>query len=94
LILLERIAKYLVIGIVLVYVADLLIFEVRHARGGAMNTVLVGQYLSTALKGNKAEYDYMGTIEVPCASAVFPQYAASRWNSPCWWLERHRNRWE
>lgn len=87
-------AKYLIIGLAILYVSDWSVFEVRRMRGAAMGSVTVEQYLQTPLKGNKAEYDYMGTADQPCSRTLFPQYAASQWNSPCWWLRRHKAQWE
>jgi hypothetical protein len=41
------------------------------------------------LKGQKEEFDYMGTVAEPCVPALFPH----RSEAPCWWLERHKVRW-
>jgi hypothetical protein len=86
-------AKYLLIGLALVYGADWGVFQVRLMRGTGLGTVAVEQYLKTQLKGSKAEYDYLGTQDESCSRAVFPQRAGSQWNPPCWWLQRHRQRW-
>ena len=87
-------AKYLLIGVAVLYVMDWTVFEVRRARGTATGSVSVEKYLQTPLKGGKAEYDYLGTADESCSRTLFPQYAAAEWSSPCWWLERHRTRWE
>ena len=87
-------AKYLLITLAISYALDLGIFQIRHLRGTGMETVPVDQYLATALKGNKAEYDYLGTANQNCSRTLFPQYAASTWNPPCWWLEHHRASWQ
>lgn len=58
--------------------------------GAAFGSVQVEQYLKTPLKGNKAEYDYMGTVAEACSNSLFPQ--ADR--SPCWWLRRHPTDWQ
>jgi len=87
-------AKYLLIGLTVLYALDWSVFEVRRARGTATGNVAVEQYLQTPLKGNKAEYDYLGTTDQSCPRTLFPQYAASEWSSPCWWLEQHKARWE
>jgi hypothetical protein len=87
-------SKYLLITFAILYALDWTVFEVRHMSGGGMGTVMVEQYLSTNLKGNKAEYDYLGTANQSCSRTLFPQYAASAWNSPCWWLERHKTSWQ
>ena len=87
-------AKYLLLGVMLAYGLDWSVFELRRLRGTAMATVAVEQYLQTPLKGGKAEYDYLGTANQSCARALFPQYANSQWNPPCWWLERHKAQWQ
>ncbi len=86
-------AKYLLISLVLLYAADWSVFEVRLVRGAGLGIVPTEQYLKTSLKGGKAEYDYMGTLDENCSRAMFPQYAASQWNLPCWWRERYRQHW-
>jgi hypothetical protein len=87
---LEQTAKVMVVATVLLWVADWAVFRVRAARGTAFDSVQVEEYLSTALKGNKQEYDYMGTAQVSCARAVFPHAGAPA----CWWLRRHTTQWE
>ncbi len=87
-------AKYLLITFAILYALDWSVFAVRRMRGSGMGSVAVEQYLSTTLKGNKAEYDYLGTANQNCSRTVFPQYAMSNWNSPCWWLERHKTSWQ
>lgn len=59
-----------------------------------MGSMPVEQYLATPLKGNKAEYDYLGTADAPCSRSIFPQHAQSAWNPPCWWLQRHPAQWK
>jgi hypothetical protein len=87
---LETTLKILLAIAVLVWVLDWAVFTVRAARGSGFDTVQVEEYLSTALKGNKQEYDYMGTVPVTCARALFPHGGAS----PCWWVRRHTTQWE
>jgi hypothetical protein len=89
-----QIAKCLLLGLILLYLLDWGVFELRRARGNGMGSVSVEQYLQTPLKGQKAEYDYLGTAEQTCSRTLFPQYAASQWNPPCWWLQRHKAQWE
>lgn len=87
-------AKYLLIAALMTYAADWAVFEVRLSRGTGLQSVSVDQFLTTPLKGQKTEYDYLGTSAVNCASALFPQYAASQWNTPCWYLKRHNVSWK
>jgi hypothetical protein len=87
---LEAAAKILLVTAVVAWVADWAVFRTRAARGTAFDTVQVEEYLTTALKGNKQEYDYLGTAQVACARALFPHGAAPA----CWWVRRHRAEWE
>ncbi len=76
--------------VLVVYAADWGQFHLRASRGTAYSTYQVELYLSTPLKGNKAEYDYMGTQPQRCARSLFPQAGYV----PCWWLARHTTRWQ
>lgn len=88
--LLQRILITLLALAALTYLGDFILWQVRMARGTGMGSIAVETYLSTALKGNKAEYDYLGTQAEPCANALFPHG-----NAPaCWWLARHTQQWE
>lgn len=87
-------AKYVLIGAALLYLLDWSVFALRRTRGTAMGNVAVEQYLQTPLKGDKAEYDYMGTSDQPCSRTLFPQYASQQWSVPCWWLARHKAQWQ
>jgi hypothetical protein len=86
---LSRFLQFLLITVVLVYFVDwgLLRYKMMHHAG--YGTVTVEIYLSTALKGDKHEYDYMGEYPQSCAHSLFPHGAA-----PCWWLAKHATRWE
>jgi hypothetical protein len=86
---LEQTAKVLLVAAIVLWVSDWAVFRLRLARGTAFDSVQVDEYLSTALKGNKQEYDYLGTAQVTCARAIFPHGAPA-----CWWLRRHTTQWE
>ena len=60
------------------------------SRGTAYEVVQVNQFLATPLKGNKVEYDLMGTVPMTCSRSIFPQQG----NPACWWLKRHTSQWE
>jgi hypothetical protein len=62
-------------------------WTVYHVRGSPQSTVAVSRLLAIPLKGEKTEYDYLGTNNVPCAVALFPQGS----EDPCWYLRRHHN---
>ena len=87
---LERGVQGLLVTAVLLWGGDWAIFRVRAARGTAYDTVAVQQFLTTPLKGNKQEYDYMGMAQETCARALFPHGDAPA----CWWLRRHTTQWE
>ena len=53
------------------------------------SSVQVKQFLRTPLKGQKEEFDYMGTVDQPCVRSLFPHSS----ESPCWWLARHKIQW-
>jgi hypothetical protein len=89
-----QMAMYLLIGLAILYAADWGVFELRMARGTGLGNVAVDQYLKTPLKGDKDEYDYLGAAAENCSLSVFPQYAASALNPPCWWLKKHNQRWQ
>lgn len=74
----------------LVYAGDWLLLRSRIPHGTAFGTVEVNQFLATPLKGNKVEYDLMGTSPVTCSRSIFPQQG----HPPCWWLKRHTSQWE
>jgi hypothetical protein len=81
---LRWIVVVLVAGFVAVYAGDWAIFRLR---GSPSSKVTVNRYLTIPLKGNKLEYDYLGSADVPCSVSLFPQ--AGR--SPCWQLRRNTN---
>ena len=87
---LEWTAMALIIAAIVLWLGDWAVFAVRSARGNGYDTVQVQQFLSTALKGNKEEYDYMGTEAVSCTRSLFPHDSAPA----CWWVRRHKDHWE
>jgi hypothetical protein len=89
----RRAALHVLLALAAAYAVDWSVFQIRRARGGGMGSVDVDRYLTTPLKGSKNEYDYLGTAAQACSRSLFPQYAASAWNAPCWWVMRHRTQW-
>jgi hypothetical protein len=79
-----RIAGVLLGGFVLIYVGDWALFKLR---GSPRSTVSVNRYVTIPLKGNKQEFDYLGSLDAPCSISLFPQVGMS----PCWQLRRHPN---
>ena len=89
----SRLAQFLAVLAVLtglLYVGDWVVLRSRVSHGTAYGVVQVHQFLATPLKGNKVEYDLMGTVPVTCSRSIFPQQG----NSACWWLARHSSQWE
>ena len=79
-----RIIVVLVAGFLVIYGADCVIYRLR---GSPTSTVTVNHFLTVPLKGNKLEYDYTGSADVPCSLSLFPQAG----QSPCWHLRRNTN---
>ena len=79
---LQQIGLILVVASVAVYGGDWAIFKLR---GSPQSKVIVNRYLTVPLKGNKQEFDYLGTIDVPCSVSLFSQAG----ESPCWRLRRN-----
>jgi hypothetical protein len=65
-------------------------FAVYKLRGSPQSTVQVSQYMSIPLKGQKTEYDYLGSANVACAVALFPHGG----EDPCWHVRRNKDQWE
>jgi len=80
----ERAVILLVAAFVAVYLGDWAVYKLR---GSPHSTVTVSNMLTVPLKGNKIEFDYQGSSDVPCAEALFPQSG----QSPCWRLRRNPN---
>lgn len=75
-------------GLAVLYLGDWITLLVRTG-GGASSSVQVQQFLKTPLKGQKEEFDYLGTVTQPCVPSLFPHES----EMPCWWLERHKVQW-
>jgi hypothetical protein len=71
-------------GFVAVYGGDYAIFKLR---GSPISKVTVNRYVTIPLKGRKSEFDYLGTLDVPCSVSLFAQSG----QSPCWQLRRNPN---
>jgi len=67
-----------------VYIGDWAVYQLR---GSPQSKVTVNRYVSIPQKGRKTEYDYLGTLDAPCAVALFAQGSLS----PCWQLRRNPN---
>lgn len=82
--------KWVLLGAVALYLLDWAALAVRLAQHGGFGTVTVNQYLATPLKGQKEEYDYLGSVDQRCVKSIFPHDDAQ----PCWWLARHKSQWQ
>jgi hypothetical protein len=81
---LRRVVVVLLAGFVLLYGGDWAVFKLR---GSPRSKVTVNRYVTIPLKGNKQEFDYLGTIDQSCAVALFPQTG----QVACWQLKRNPN---
>jgi len=69
---------------VLAYMVDWVIFGMR---GAPTAKITVNRFQVVPLKGNKDEYDYLGSEDEPCSVSLFPRAGLA----PCWQLRRNRN---
>ncbi len=83
-----RILQGFLAVLVVLYVGDWVILRLRTG-GQETASVQVEQFLKTPLKGQKEEFDYMGTIAQPCVPSLLPHWS----ETPCWWLRRHPVQW-
>jgi uncharacterized membrane protein YjjP (DUF1212 family) len=81
---LRRIVVAVAAAFVLLYCGDWAVYKMR---GSPQGSVTVSQTLVVPLKGNKSEYDYIGTSDVACAVAIFSKDG----ESPCWQMRRNHN---
>lgn len=81
----RRVLVVLAVGFVAVYGGDWAVFNLR---GSPVAKVTVNRYMTIPLKGNKKEYDYLGTMDVPCSVSLFSQGG----QSPCWQVRRSANK--
>jgi hypothetical protein len=79
-----RVAVVLVVGFVAAYGGDWAVFRLR---GSPRSKVTVNRYVTIPLKGNKQEFDYLGSLDVPCSISLFSQAGLI----PCWQLRRNTN---
>jgi hypothetical protein len=80
----ERIIAAVIVLFVGVYGGDWAVYQLR---GSPRSTVTVNRYVAIPLKGNKQEYDYLGSQETPCSVSLFSQGGLT----PCRQLRRNPN---
>ncbi len=71
----------LAVVFVALYAGDWAVFKLR---GSPQSKVTVNRFITIPLKGNKQEFDYLGSSDVPCSVSLFPQAG----QSACWQLRR------
>jgi len=81
---LGRVLVVLAAAFVVIYAGDWAVYKLR---GSPQSTVTVNRYITIPLKGNKQEFDYLGSMDVPCSVSLFPQAG----QAPCWQLRRNPN---
>lgn len=81
---LRRTALTAVAVFIALYLGDLAVYKLR---GSPQGHVQVSQTLVVPLKGNKQEFDYLGTSDVPCSVSIFSQNG----EDACWLLRRNQN---
>jgi hypothetical protein len=80
----RRIVVVLIAAFAVLYLGDWAVYTLR---GSPQGSVTVNRTLSVPLKGNKTEFDYLGSSQVPCSMSLFSQGG----ESPCWQLRRNQN---
>ena len=81
---LRRVLVVLAAAFVVIYAGDWAVYKLR---GSPQSKVTVNRYVTIPLKGNKQEFDYLGSMDVPCSVSLFPQAG----QAPCWQLRRNPN---
>jgi hypothetical protein len=81
---LQRVLVVLAAAFVLIYAGDWAIYKLR---GSPQSSVTINRYITIPLKGNKQEFDYLGSIDVPCSVSLFSQAG----QAACWQLRRNPN---
>jgi hypothetical protein len=81
---LQRVLIVLAAVFVVIYGGDWAVYKLR---GSPRSKVTINRYVTIPLKGNKQEFDYLGSIDVPCSVSLFPQSG----QAPCWQLRRNPN---
>ena len=81
---LQRVLVVLAAAFVVIYAGDWAVFKLR---GSPTSKVAVNRYVTIPLKGNKQEFDYLGSIDAPCSISIFSQAG----QDPCWQLRRNSN---
>jgi hypothetical protein len=81
---LGRVLVVLAAVFVVLYAGDWAIYKLR---GSPQSSVTINRYVTIPLKGNKQEFDYLGSMDMPCSVSLFPQAG----QAPCWQLRRNPN---
>ncbi len=81
---LGRVLVVLAAVFVVIYAGDWAVYKLR---GSPQSKVTVNRYVTIPLKGNKQEFDYLGSMDMPCSVSLFPQAG----QAPCWQLRRNPN---
>lgn len=79
-----RVGLAAITALLVVYAGDWAVYKMR---GSPHSAVTVHRTMVIPLKGNKQEYDDMGTFDVTCSQSLFPQAGLS----PCWQVRRNPN---
>ena len=72
------------------YAGDYTVWRVRMIHGTGTDTVDVSRVSVAPLKGGKEEYYLDGTGTAVCTQSLLPPLTMQGWETPCWWLRRHR----
>jgi hypothetical protein len=79
-----RVAVVLAVGFVVTYLGDWAVFGLR---GSPQSSVTINLFQTVPLKGNKDEFDYLGSQQQSCSESLFPHAGLGA----CWLLRRNPN---
>jgi hypothetical protein len=81
----RRVVVALVAAFIVLYFGDMAVYKLR---GSPQGHVRVNQTILVPLKGNKQEFDYLGSSDVACSVSIFSQGG----EDACWVLRRNQNK--
>ena len=80
----RRVVVTSIAAFIALYLGDMAVYKLR---GSPQGNVHVNQTVVVPLKGNKQEFDYLGSSDVACSVSIFSQGG----EDPCWVLRRNKN---
>lgn len=84
-----RLLASLVLGLAILYIADYFLLRYRiAAKRNPYGTVTVQPYYAVPRKDHKTEFMFDDPQDQTCVHSLFPHFG----DSPCWYLNSHRQK--